>query len=191
MKIETYEIEPASTEIETLANDGEAKMLCEELGLTGQLSLVDNKEATFFPYRHMTNIEMRVFKVHCPMQTNLTSYKSDVIPVRVLQVAAHALKLGKLHHIEVWHPKDAKLDPVLVGYTTQYGGDLYLLARWGEAWKDFTVLLSEAKKHYMSVRKAKLDKAVQELAQHQRNLSQDTDLFFAGEDVDSAVYFSS
>lgn len=191
MKIETYEIEPASTEIESLANDGEARLICEKLGLEGQLSLSNNESRTVFPYRVMTTLEQRVFQIHCPYQTKLQNYKSDAIPVRVLQVAAHATDCGFLHHIKVWHPREARLDPILVGHAGEYSGTLYLLARWGEVWKDWAVLLREAKAAWMLTRKAKLDKALKEVQSHQQTLQADADLFFseADEHLSTAVYF--
>ena len=191
MKIETYEIEPQSTEIGQLAADGEARMICERLGLGGQLALSDNPSETAFPYRHMTRLEQVVFEFHCPIKTDLKSYKSESIPVRVLQVAAHAHDLHFLKAIKVWHPKDARLDPVLVGYTSEYGGDLYLLARWGAVWKDFQDLLSEAKIGWAKQRKAKLEKASKEVDAKLATVDADAEIYFSEDPsgVDSAIYF--
>lgn len=190
MQIETYEIEPESTEIASLAADGEARMLCEHLGLTGQLSLSANESHTTFPYRVMTLTEQRVFDIHCPNQTRLADYKSDAIPVRVLQVAAHATNTGFLHHIKVWHSNDAKLDPVLVGYKTEYSGPLYLLARWGQVQKNFETLLEEAKTLWMKKRVANLKKALKELETCLVCYDADAELHFQGDGyVATSVYF--
>lgn len=190
MKIETYEIEPASNEISTLANDGEHRALCEQLGLKGQLSLSNNESETVFPYPHMTQIEQRVYAIHCPEHTNLQNYKGDAIPVRVLQVAAHAMSCNILNHIQVWHPKQARLDPILVGCTSQYGGDLFILARWGEVWKDFSVLLKEAKVLWAKKRLAVLSKADTQLQSIIKNADSEAELFFQGESIETAIYLS-
>lgn len=190
MKIETYEQELQSTEIGQLAADGEYAILVDQLDLKGQKSLLNDTGEQPFPYRRMTEIEKHVFEFHCPHKTSLAEYKSEVIPVRVLQVAAHALSLKFLNHIRVWHPKDAKLDPVLVGYTTNYGGDLFLLARWGVVWKEFPVLLEEAKIGWQKLRLAKLNKAKGEVEQRIKNVADDAELWFNGQTVDGCVYFS-
>lgn len=192
MKIETYEIEPQATEIAQLANDSEHRELCEKLSLTGQLSLSDNESETVFPYRRMTHIEQRVFEIHCPIKTKIHEYKSDAIPVRVLQVAAHAMECDIIKKVYVWHPKEAKLDPVLVGYTSDYGGDLYLLARWGQVWKDFTVLLKEAKQIWATKRKANVEKALIKAQESLKTLSQDSELFFSDDEaghIDNYISF--
>jgi hypothetical protein len=191
MKIETYEIEPASSQIATLAEDGEHKELCEKLGLKGQLSLSNNESGTVFPYRRMTMVEQRVFEIHCPNKTKLSAYKSDAIPVRVLQVAAHAIDCGVTRHLSVWHPEEARLDPVLVGCTSEYSGELYLLARWGEVWKDFAQLLAEAKAIWTMRRTALLEKARRSIEGHAASVAPDADLYFSGKQVEGVIYFNA
>lgn len=181
MKIETYEIEQPSQEIEQLAQDSEARELCEKLGLSGQLALSNNESATVFPYRRMTATEQKVFELHCPIKTKLDQYKSDAIPLRVLQVAAHAISCNVLHAVYVWHPKESRLDPVLVGYTSNYGGDLYLLARWAQVWKEFDLLLEEAKNIWQSKRIAQLKKAQAEVERSLTTVESDWDIFLHGE----------
>lgn len=190
MKIETYEVEPAETEIEGLANDSEARAICESLGLTGQLSLSDNETETTFPYRRMTAIEQRVFEIHCPIKTELAKYKSDPIPVRVLQVAQHAMSCGVCKEFYVWHPKDARLDPILTGHTQNiYSGEIYLLARWGAVWKEFDQLLAEAKTIWREKRIAQIKKSIFELEGHIKGVDSDADLFFQGESVETYATF--
>lgn len=189
MKIETYEIEPPSSEIGQLAADGEARMICEKLGLRGQLALADNESQTPFPYRRMSLIEQRVFEYHCPVKTPLNDYRSDAIPVRVLQVASHALDCNVLKRIEIWHPKEAKLDPVLVGIGGEYGMEPFLLARWGAVWKEFAVLLDEAKRGWVDLRRARLERAVRETQKELDNVEQIAVEYFSGEHVETSVYF--
>lgn len=195
MKIETYEIEQHDNDVTQLLDDATYLNLVEELGLEGQKKQfidVDNKESVVFPYPRMTQLQQRVFEIHCPHKTKLVEYKSEMIPVRVLQVAQHALSCRFLKDLYVWHPTDAKLDPVLVGTAGSYGNDLYLLARWGAVWKDFPTLLREAKAEWKRIRGAKLKKAEQEIALAKAGLDSDTELHFSegsGNFVSSSVYF--
>lgn len=191
MKIETYEIEKPANEISALAADSEARELCEKLGLEGQLSLSNNESETTFPYRRMTKLEQRVFELHCPIKTDLQSYKSDAIPLRVLQVAAHAMSCNVLSKIYIWHPEEAHLDPVLVGYTSAYGGDLYLLARWGAVWKEFKVLVEEAKKMWIANRIAGIARAEKKLRDYKDSVALDANAIFSGSsNVDLDTYIS-
>lgn len=145
MKVETYEIEEVTGELGNMAADSEAAELVAKLGLTGQQTLMDPDTETRFPYREMTAQEKLVFELHCPQKTKLEDYKSGIIPLRVLQVAAFCKDMSQVKFMEVWHPQDARLDPVLVGRTDGWGGKFYLLARWGEVWKDLPELVSDAR----------------------------------------------
>lgn len=195
MKIETYEVEPVDqSEMQALAADGEAALLIQELGLDGQKALLETPTATPFPYRHMTEQEQKVYEFHCPIKTELRKYQSDFIPLRVLQVAAHVKNLGFCDKgLHVWHPKDAKLDPVLVGLRSipgqQWGQEIYILARWGAVWKDFATLLKEAITGWCATRRAKIDKAQQELESSKKTVEADAQLFFSGHPVDGSLYF--
>lgn len=191
MKIETYEVEETDSEIATLAADGEAMELIDKLNLVGQLELTNTDTSTRFAYRKMTKLEWLVFKMHCPIETDLSRYRSSVIPVRVLQVAAHANDyIGKLlHSIKVWHPEDAKLDPVLVGHTGAYAGEFFLLARWGEVWKDFPTLLTEAKAMWIAKKRAALNKAKKELDGNIEGLEADAEsTFVTGTEPTYTIY---
>jgi hypothetical protein len=193
MKIETYEVEETNSEIATLAADGEAMELIEKLNLVGQLELTDTKTSTRFPYRKMTKLEHLVFKLHCPEETEISRYRSSIIPIRVLQVAALANEQvghgGLLNAIKVWHPEDAKLDPVLVGHTSNYGGEFFLLARWGEVWKDFATLAQEAKAMWIMRRRASLSKVVKEAELERDNIEATADsVFTTGSQPTHAFY---
>lgn len=194
MKIKTYKIEPLSqTEIQALAHDGEAAMLIEQLGLEGQKN-VTSKTGTPFPYRVMTEEEQKVYTFHCPIHTKLEEYSSDFIPLRVLQVAAHAKALDVCNKgLWVWHPKEARLDPVLVGKASipgqQRDEKLYLLARWGQVWKEFKQLLAEAKTGWIAKRKAAIKKADAEFTNLKTTSETDAELYFQGESVTTSIYF--
>lgn len=192
MKIEIYEIEPQDSEIATLAAEDEARDICEKLGLKGQLALSENESQTVFPYRVMTKLEQLVYDIHCPHKTKLEDYRSEAIPVRVLQVAAHATDCKFLNHLRVWHPEDAKLDPVLVGYMTEYGGGLYILARWGAVWKDFPTLVKEAKVIWKTRRQAAIKRAEQKFISVKATIDTDVDSLFTNgtdSDIETSVHF--
>lgn len=142
MKVETYEAisidEQQGDVINELVSE-EALALVESLGLEGQKTLAHEHQAggetvtTRNPYRRMTKEEQAVFSSIMPTRTKIEKYRDSAIPLRVLQVASHAIDL--FDDIEVWHPEAGKDDPVLVGLSKsgQWGAtELFLLARWGE-----------------------------------------------------------
>jgi hypothetical protein len=142
MQVETFEAVEQTTDT-GVAFDAEAVELIERLGLDGQRALLVQRETggdtvtVRSPYRVMTAEEQRVYGVLCPEQTALEKYESSAIPLRILQVAAHATDF--FEKIEVWHPTErVDDDPVLVGVKfgekNSWGGrpeTRYLLARWG------------------------------------------------------------
>ena len=151
MEIQTFEIEETvggtTPEVEA-----EAIALIESLGLKGQKTLITPKEigTERFQYPEMTKIEVAVYSEVFPSKTAIEEYSAGIIPVRVMQVAAHAK--GYCDKIEVWHKKMRDPDPLLVGtkganeYTV--GFKRFILARWGDALKDFKELAKEARTLY-------------------------------------------
>src|SRR5262245_46371000 len=98
MQVETFEIISAdpSQGDNALLNElesPEALGIIERLGLTGQRSLMTEREGTGTPvrnpYRQMTVIEDRVYSSLLPKKVELSEYDEGPIPLRVLQVAAH------------------------------------------------------------------------------------------------------
>lgn len=142
MQVETFEVSEQTTDTGA-SFDAEAVELIERLGLEGQRTLLVQREAggdtvtVRNPYRTMTAEEQRVYGVLCPEKSKLVEYDSSAIPVRILQVAAHAVEF--FERIEVWHPKErVDDDPVLVGVKlgpkNQWGSrpeTPHILARWG------------------------------------------------------------
>jgi hypothetical protein len=146
MQIETYEIEE-STEC-TPEQDAEAIGLIEKLGLKGQEELVRKTDATTgkrLQYPEMTAQEIAVYRAIFPVKTALKSYSHGIIPVRVLQVAAHAFEF--CDGLQVWHKKHRDPDPLLVGYKGhEWSPSKFIrLARWGDALKDFSELVKDAR----------------------------------------------
>jgi hypothetical protein len=150
MKVETYEC--SETAAEPIEACEEAIRLMEEMELEGQKSLIASKEdgpAARCPYRAMTAEEEFVFRVLCPATAKLEKYDAGSLPLRVLQIAAHANGLDVYDRLEVWYvAKTPEPDPVLVGIV---GGEYHwevkarhILARWGEELESWPTLVKRA-----------------------------------------------
>lgn len=136
MKVETYEVEEVQGELGNMAADAEAQELIEKLGLEGQRKLFNPETCTRNPYRVMSKQEHLIYSALMRNKCSVEKYDIDTIPLRVLQVAAHAKDCGLFESLEVWYSDPAVLkdDPILVGYVRD-GGErrIHLLARWGRA----------------------------------------------------------
>lgn len=159
MKIETYEIEEIkNSELSTMAADSEAIELIEKLGLAGQKQLLNPETASRFPYPALTKLQELVFTCLFPQKTTLHEFGNEIIPLRVLQVAAYCRDFKQTFWLEVWHSAIAKQDPILIGRSGQWSGQQYLLARWGDALLTFEELVIKARPIYEGQCKAKLQK---------------------------------
>lgn len=139
MLVETYEVPEVAGIDGERESDAEAIELIDRLGLNGQKALVNRDSGERFPYRPMTDAERKIYNVLLPKQTNIKEYKEAPIPLRVLQIAAHASTVKMdggiaFSEIQVWSAKSAEVkDQILVGkHGSTYDYTLYLLARWGE-----------------------------------------------------------
>jgi hypothetical protein len=149
MQVETFECQ--ETAAEPIEAAEEAIAIIEQLGLSGQKSLISagDKLATRCPYRQMRRDEDFAYGVLCPEKTRLCDYDASPVPLRVLQIAAHAQSLEMFTDLRVWHAKEtAEKDPVLVGVakhpTRSWDSTTYILARWGEELESWPVLLRRA-----------------------------------------------
>lgn len=149
MLVETYE----QTEVDAagvVECDAEALELIESLGLTGQQSLLSKRESgeqVRCPYRLMTQEEGFLFRQLFKKHTPIKQFQDSPIPVRVLQVAAHARE--HFTHLIVWSPEsDADRDPLLIGHNESHDfvttGKQFILARCGEALDSMPTLFSKA-----------------------------------------------
>lgn len=163
MNIETYEIEEVKGEMGNLAADSEACELIKKLGLEGQQTLVDPSSDTRFPYPKMTSQQALVFSTCFPEVSDIKNFRQHIIPLRVLQVAAFCKDHPSVHHLEVWSAGSVKEDPILVARTAQYGGDTFLLARWGEALASFDALKKKSATMLRAKRFKELKKAEQDV----------------------------
>lgn len=135
MKIETYEQSELDADCQPEC-EAEAVALIEQLGLKGQKQLLKKKsdgETGRIPYRQLTIEEAYVYRTLLTKETCLREYGDAPIPLRVLQVAAHAKELfDEVQVLSAPTASDLK-DPVLIGVAKRgHEKDLYLLARWGE-----------------------------------------------------------
>lgn len=150
MQVETFEC--SETAAEPIEATEEAVALMEKLGLAGQMQLVTRADGTpdkRCPYREITQEERFVYRVLCPESFKLHEYRASPIPLRVLQIAAHANELGLFKRFIVWDKVDAAVnDPVLIAATEDYewasGNRTFILARWGEVLETFATLKQQA-----------------------------------------------
>lgn len=160
MLVETYEI----TELDSTGKvecEQEAIELIDKLGLDGQCKLVNGEgdEQTRCPYAKVTKEQKRVIKSVCPEETKLYDYADGLIPLRVLQVAAHGKEI--FDQLYVWHPENAdEKDPYLIGAQTNVGKynstEYYLLARWGAELLPWSEMKAKAAEKIRQLRRAAL-----------------------------------
>lgn len=147
MQVETYEVPEVDFEGNVESND-EAVALIEKLELDGQRELIHPGRGYRTPYRKMTKEEAVVYGAIFEKKTNIAKYKDEPIPLRVLQVAAHAKSLFK--ELQVWHKPSADIkDPILVGVNgVEWASDreMFMLARWGDCLVPFAELAQVAAK---------------------------------------------
>jgi hypothetical protein len=151
VKVETFECE--ETKNEHVEVSDEAIRLIDQLGLGGQQKLIrradsNGEQKARSPYRRMTDDEKTVYEFLCPEKTTLEKFEAESIPLRVLQVAAHAHSLGMFTRLEVWSRKAAEVkDPVLVGVvqdaTYHWQLNYFILARWGEELEEWPALVAQ------------------------------------------------
>lgn len=193
-QVETYEaisldehggvIVDEETSIEALA-------LIETLGLTGQQGLVKTKAVegtvetteTRNPYRLVTVEEARVFMALFPQVVKVKDYRGGAIPLRVLQVIAHAKPLFK--ELYVMSPKDARdPDPILIGMNPNpqwsWTKDCYILARWGDVLVPFEELKEKARKRIENTARMALMEAKQTVAMFEATFDVATRVFVDG-----------
>ena len=141
MDIETYECQEVTA---TLEQSEEAKTLVESLGLSEQQKFYTPNEAPVFPYRKLTAQEKMVYHTLLSSYSELSKFGESAVPLRVLQVAAHAAQCfqDKQHKLFVYHSPNADVkDPLLtLRVGSDYSYEEYILARWGEVLENFNTL---------------------------------------------------
>jgi hypothetical protein len=210
MLIETYEVLSLDVDAEGhVINEvvsEEALALIETLGLEGQQALVQRTATadgetveTRIPYRQTTAEEKAIFATLFPIKTPIHKYKGDAIPLRALQVAAHA----RTYDLELYvlHPATniRQDDPVLVGEAKvapsasngYQGREMYLLARWGEALDDLDTLRAKALPKAIAKLTAEAKLAASKFEAVARNAEEIATQFLHGEAVERLPQFVS
>ncbi len=133
----------------------EALQLIKEMGLTFQEGLYKktehNTDEAAFPFNIASNEQIFTYKVNFPEACELEAYL-EPIPHRVLQILKKAKDTGKFTSFQIWSKPEAsyRLDPVLVGFIKEgdYKTKVYLLATWGDAIEEYSILLKKAKEKW-------------------------------------------
>ncbi len=133
----------------------EIKQTVEKLGLEGQTKFLNQEAKGTFPYRKITKEESNIYSILCSSRTELKSYGDSLIPLRVLQIAAHADSTGFFKTLYVLHPENGDMsDPILLGVHEEVRQEswgkntiteLYILARWGTVLEPLSKLRELAK----------------------------------------------
>lgn len=183
MEVETFEV-LESAEMQSPEFAEEAVRLIEELGLDGQAKLLSKRDdggtVTLNPYRRITVEEEFVYRTLCPSTSTPETYESGAMPLRIMQVYAHAKSLGIYESFQVWHPTDFTVkDPVLVGITKDpvqtWRTETYLLARWGETLDSFATLRQQAARKYRATILSKLNDAKAKVTQALATINESDD----------------
>lgn len=168
MQVETFEETEVSAQGQEDPADEVAMKLIIDLGLTGQVDRnkkTDGGETTTrCPYRVMTAKEVAVYSILFPRKVDVEKYSAGMIPLRVLQVIAHAKELNVYKSIQIWAENTRPKDPILVAerQSDKYSTENHILARWGEALEPFEVLADRALKQAMSEIKSSAEKSIAE-----------------------------
>jgi hypothetical protein len=149
MAVEIYLEPELSDMIGSPEVTAEWKQLAEELGMEGQLKLVnpksgEEKDKNPSPYIHMNKKAERVFAVLCPEVVNYKKYDKSTIPREVLREIALAEKEQFFDKICIWYD-DASPDPLVVGYIKDGHSYIrHMIARFGDEILPFEILETKA-----------------------------------------------
>ena len=134
MPVEVFTMEDvAAGQAEHTDEDKERyAQLVAECGLEGQQGLL-LPTGEVIPYLKMdARLQACVFAL-CPFQSTAAAYTGTQIPLRVLEVIALCRQREWFEHLLVRSASPEIQDPVLIGRAgSEYSGDAWLLARWGE-----------------------------------------------------------
>jgi hypothetical protein len=152
MQVETYEVDEVA--MATPEDHECALALVNKLGLAKQKAMYEPGTQKAAPFREFTKEEHFVYRLLFPETTDLVQYAREPIPLRVLEVAEKATECGMFKKLVVWHEKDVRLDPILVGIAEVDVGAAphvwkqerpYILARWGAALEEWPALTKKAR----------------------------------------------
>lgn len=163
MHVETFEVQEVATcegeELETV------REMVKTLGLEGQERFFAEEKGAC-PYRKITAQEKLVYQTLCEKETEMSKYADGPIPLRIMQIGAHAQSVIEFGTLVVWHPVNGDVkDPVLLSKVKKgsWEYEYFLLARWGEVLEEFAVLQAQAAKIIAARLREALAKAKQEI----------------------------
>jgi len=172
LKVETFEVTEVMEDgkVAEVECSNEVKKLIDSMDLKGQKNFIqdtkDKEGVQVVPYRKMTSDEEFVYKQLCPEFCDFEEYSESIMPVRVLQIAAHCYETKFFDEgLVVWHRTNADIkDPVLVGQRKKgYKTEQFILARWGEELEEFSILKDKAISVWREATKSLLRKAEQQI----------------------------
>lgn len=156
----------------------EWKAKCEELGLTGQLSLMTDGKSPI-PFECMNEAVKRVYETLCPMKEKYKTYHKTAIPLEVLSLIALAEKESYFDEIEIWFD-DKTPDPLAVGTVKDgtWNKKYYPIARWGDVLRPFDELKTKAIAVYKNTQRLQLSGNIAEMQNRLANLEINVERYF-------------
>lgn len=156
------------------------KAKVEELGLAGQLKLVDGDEKPN-PFMRMDTSLIRCFETLCPTKKHIGDFDSEAIPMEALGAYGLAVRDKHFEEVEIWY-SPGQADPVMVG-TSKKGKteEHFLMARWGPEKLSLDELMVKAKKKWISKATQKLKQSMEDFKNKLGRVDELADEHFRGE----------
>ncbi len=125
-------IEPELENLSEIENSTEWQSVCEQLGLSNQLSRTEKsatKQAP--PYMAIDPKTQNIIRALCPEMVDFRKYAASTIPLDVLQEIQKCVKHGWYDQIHIYYD-NVTPDPFVVGsYESEHRYHFHLIARWG------------------------------------------------------------
>ncbi len=153
---------------------------CEELGLKGQVEMVDSGPGGQpNPFRRMDVTLVRIVETLCPAKQTVEDFDKEPIPMAALGAYGLAKQKGYFESVLI-HYAPGQADPFMVGIVKGKTTEQFLLAHWGPEKFNLDALFLKAKRAWVETHGAKLRSHLAEWnakADHLEALATD---FFAG-----------
>lgn len=111
--VETYIMEETQALIYDDAKLDEWNKYVNDLGLTGQHSIVKPTKSPM-PFIHVTPVLKNIFNTLCPVAVSIEKYNVAPIPLEILSLVSLAKREHYFEEIQIWYD-DKATDPVCVG----------------------------------------------------------------------------
>lgn len=138
-------IEPELENLQDSDNAAEWQLICEELKLSGQLTLTEKTGTNHAPpYMAIDPKTERIIRVLCPAKTEVEKYAESTIPLDILSEVHKCKEHGWYHSIHVYYDNKSP-DPFVVGFVNdKWDSPKHLIARWGAELLPFELLEQKA-----------------------------------------------